>query len=277
MSYSVFEKTMADMTYPEVERAAARKLPLLFPLGVIEEHGPHMCLGVDTYLAYKVCRLVGDGLSGLGCESLMVPPLYWGVNSATQAFAGSFTVKPETLISVLCDTLECLKTWGFDDIFLVNLHGDLQQNLTILEAARKAHEELGVGVHFVLPDFLLGRAQLSEIKPYMMVIPSRPLAQAEDSPQAFLDVHAGGLETSLMLADFPELVDLEKAKALGSSRTTLAGLMAWEQGGEGAREVTPLGYLGNPSDINLEAARAFEAGMAATLARFVFELRGKTS
>ena len=138
MSYSIFHDTMADMTYQEIEKAAEQKLPVIFPIAVIEEHGPHLCLGTDTYLTYSLSRYVKKGLSDLGIESLIAPPFYWGINVATGGFAGSFTVKPETMISVLCDILECLKEWGFENIFLLNFHGDLKHNVTILESVRKA-------------------------------------------------------------------------------------------------------------------------------------------
>ena len=35
MGYSIFQETMVDMTYQEIEQAAARKLPVLFPTAVI--------------------------------------------------------------------------------------------------------------------------------------------------------------------------------------------------------------------------------------------------
>ena len=54
MGYSIFSDTMADVTHPQIEQAAAEKQPVLFPIAVTEEHGPHMCLGTDTYLTYKI-------------------------------------------------------------------------------------------------------------------------------------------------------------------------------------------------------------------------------
>lgn len=119
MVYSVFQDTMADMTYPQIEEAAKKDLPVLFPVGVIEEHGPHLCLGTDTYLAFHLCQLVRTKLAAQQIDSLIAPPFYWGINSATSGFAGSFTVKPETMVSVLLDILGCLKRWGFSQVFLV--------------------------------------------------------------------------------------------------------------------------------------------------------------
>ena len=44
---SIFEHTMVTDNCQQVERAWAEKQPILFPLGVIEAHGPHLPLGVD--------------------------------------------------------------------------------------------------------------------------------------------------------------------------------------------------------------------------------------
>ncbi len=55
MGYTIFEDTLADMTFLEVEESARNNAVVLFPIAVIEEHGPHMCLGTDVYLAYQCC------------------------------------------------------------------------------------------------------------------------------------------------------------------------------------------------------------------------------
>ena len=94
---------MADMTYQQIEKAAKEKLPVLFPIAVIEEHGPHMCLGTDTYLTYSFCKKIRQRLLDTGFDCLIAPPYYWGINVATNGFAGTFTVKPETMVSILCD------------------------------------------------------------------------------------------------------------------------------------------------------------------------------
>lgn len=276
MHYSIFQNTMADMTYQQIEKAAEKKLPVLFPIAVIEAHGPHMCLGTDTYLTYNLCKNVQNELFESGSESLIAPPFYWGVNSITDQFAGSFTVKPKTMISVLCDSLECMKKWGFDRIFLISLHGDFVHGVTILESVRKAYEELDVGAYFIvpfMPPFFLERAGITEKKPYI-IDPSGPLVPniVGEKPPEYMDVHAGGLETSLMVKDFEGLVDVELAKSLRPSLTTLDELKIWERGGKQAREVTPLAYLGNPSDIRVKAVAAFENEMVATIVKAIKDL-----
>ena len=266
MSYSIFADTMADMTYQQIEKAAERKVPVLFPIAVIEEHGPHLCLGTDTYIIYNLCKKVRKGLLDQGVDSLIVPPYYWGINIATNGFAGSFSVKPETMVFVLCDLLGCLKSWGFENIFLFNFHGDLKHNLAIVETAKKAYNEFGGGVYFVSPDMFLKRAGLSGEEPYMIVQLTKP-----EPPSEYFDLHAGGAETSLMLKDFPELVDIDLARNLKSSFTTLDGLKSWRQGGEKAREITPFGYCGDPSKIDLEGAKSFEERMISGIVKAISE------
>src|SRR5512140_2553851 len=56
--YSIFHETMVDMTYPEIEAAAKRHAILLWPMGVIEEHGPQLPLGTDIYDAYAMMKQV---------------------------------------------------------------------------------------------------------------------------------------------------------------------------------------------------------------------------
>ena len=270
MGYSIFQETMVDMTYQEIEQAAARKLPVLFPTAVIEEHGPHLPLGVDTYLSYNQSRLVKKGLQALGIDSVIAPPYYWGINVASDGFAGSFSVKPETMTAVLCDSLECLNKWGFDKIFILNFHGDFKHNSAILEAARIAYEELDIGAYFLASETFLQRAGLTEQKPYVLVhTGSYSGHKNKELPPEYLDIHAGSLETSLMFKDFPDLVNTELAKSLPSSMTTMQGLKIWSQGGDKAKEITPQGYLGHPAEFSLEEAALYNEQLIATVPQII--------
>src|SRR5512147_712424 len=52
--YSIFRETLVDLPWPEVKKLAEARPVVLVPIGVIEEHGPHLSLGADTYLTYEV-------------------------------------------------------------------------------------------------------------------------------------------------------------------------------------------------------------------------------
>jgi creatinine amidohydrolase len=254
MSYSVFEGTMADMTYLQLEAAAEMKLPVLFPIGVIEEHGPHMCLGTDTYMAYSTCRKIKDALKNKDKDCLIAPAYYWGINICTGGFAGSFTVKPETMSSVLSDLLECIRSWGFETVYLLNFHGDFLHNKTILNTVKDLYNKNGAGAYFIIPNYLLNPMEVTGKEPYLAVQPDIMLPG--EVPE-FMDIHAGGIETSLMLNEFPQMVDMELAQNLKSSMTTAKALADWQKGGITARNITPYGYCGNPSDLDLKSAAMY--------------------
>ena len=77
MTYSIFENTMADMSYQEVEEAAKDGSTVLFPISVIEEHGPHLPLATDTYIAYQQAIETKKKLSSKDIKAIIVPPFYW--------------------------------------------------------------------------------------------------------------------------------------------------------------------------------------------------------
>ena len=49
---NIFKDTMSEMTYEQIEKLVEQEAIVLFPVGIIEEHGPHLPLGTDIYLAY---------------------------------------------------------------------------------------------------------------------------------------------------------------------------------------------------------------------------------
>lgn len=55
---SIFSETMANMNWKEIELLGNQNITVLFPLGVIEEQGPHLPLATDIYLSYAICRKI---------------------------------------------------------------------------------------------------------------------------------------------------------------------------------------------------------------------------
>ena len=53
---------MADMKWTDVKRYAEENAVVLLPMGVIEEHGPHLCLATDIYTAHIYCNAVKQNL-----------------------------------------------------------------------------------------------------------------------------------------------------------------------------------------------------------------------
>jgi creatinine amidohydrolase len=249
--YSIFDETIVDMKWPQIEKAAREGAVILFPTGVIEEHGPHMGLGVDTYLAYLRCKLVRRKLESKGIKTIVAPPFYWGINNNTGAFPGSFTVRKETMKAVLYDTMASFRRWGFQYLFIINHHGDTEHNLTILDAVREARIDTGINAYYILSEFEAKvRYRLTGREPHVVLIPT-PVTQ--DRPQ-YLDVHAGTGETGMMVHYFPEQVDVELAKTLKPTNLTTQDLLEWDQSWNDARRITPLGYFGDPASFDPEVS-----------------------
>ena len=255
MSVSFLKDTIVTNNWQEVQKAAEDKLPLLFPLGVIEEHGPHLPLGSDIYWSTNMCRLVKEKLKNKGQESVIAPPYYWGINHCTGGFPGSFSLKPDTMQQVLFEIFENLKNFGFDKIYCFSYHGDPYHVRTIVAAIQRANEELGIHVKLVLEAMDLRLYGWTGNEDFLLVSsPDYPLEwfeEQEPSEQELLDIHGGAFETAVMHHFCPEQVDLEKASTLKSTSLSREELEKWQQGGEATKEVVPLGYAGNPAGYGM--------------------------
>lgn len=264
--YSIFDETIVDMTWPQVEKAAQEGAIVLFPTGVIEEHGPHMGLGVDAYLAYLKCKLVRRQLESKGIKIIVAPPYYWGINNNTGAFPGSFTVRRETMKAVLYDTMASFRRWGFHYLFVINHHGDTEHNFTILDAVKEARIDTGISAYYVLSEFdAKVRYRLTGREPHVLLIPT---PATPDRPQ-YLDVHAGTGETGMMVHYFPDQVNVEMAKTLTSTNLMTQDLMEWDQSWSDARRITPLGYFGDPASFNPEVGRQRMESFVESLANLI--------
>jgi creatinine amidohydrolase len=250
---NIFEETMAHMTYVQIEEAARKGAIVLFPTGVIEEHGPHLPLAVDVYGSYLQSRAIKEELEVKEIKALIAPPFYWGVNIATGSFGGSFTSREETVVSVLSDAMACLKRWGFDQVFFINHHMDGGHVKALNKAIQKARMEIGIGAFWVIDQFFAKRLGLKKDEPHLLIHKS---LMASGPPPVNLNIHAEAYETSFMWHYLPDLVNFEVWKTLKPTNLTLKDLEVWSRGGSEARGVTPQGYFGDPMSANPERGRA---------------------
>lgn len=256
MPYSIFADTMVDMSWVEVEKAIQDGAIVLLPTGVIEQHGPHMSLGTDTYTAWLLCAGIRRSLEERGVKTLIAPPYYWGINKATGGFPGSFTVRPETFKAGLVDTLACLKAWGVSRVYNINTHGDPAHEGVIFEAMLEAQNTLGMRACAVREDYIAPMIGFTGQEPHV-IFARTPQLEGDAPEPAFAEIHAGAIETGLMLRYFPDLVNTELAKTLEPTCLTYADIPAWQQGGETARSLTPNGYFGAPADYEKSLPSVF--------------------
>ena len=286
--YSIFSDTLADMTWPAVEAAGKRNAPLLVPVAVIEQHGPHLPLAVDTYGAYLLCRLAKQRLAEAGVEAVIAPPYFWGLNTSTAMFPGSFTVRPETMTTVLTEILENCARWGFHRQFIVNHHGDSDHNRAIVQAVHRLRDS-GIEATYLLWGFLASFVKPDQ--PYgdppltgdaLLRVPDSDATRSAEqrlTRARGLDVHAGEGETSLIMRYFPDTLNpAADLGALPPVPDTLRQFVEAERRG-GWRELSPQGYIGDPAQATADNGELYEyqaADIAAAIEQFLRARSGES-
>jgi creatinine amidohydrolase len=269
----IFAETMAEMTWFEVEQAAKEGAILLWALGVIEQHGPHLPTGTDVYLPSARLRGVRAALAQRGIAALIVPPYYWGVNVVSGSFPASPNVRPEIMQELMADVFAGFARDGFRQVFCVSGHGDAAHNRTVHAGIALGRSRTGLDISFVIDSALASRIGIPLDDPCLTLTDDgkpdaarTPLVSSPSAPvtqRKFLDVHAGQWETSIMMHCCAPLVREAVRPTLKSTDYGMEDLMTWRQGYEAARRKTPLGYFGDPAAATREEGeRALAASVA---------------
>lgn len=181
------------LTWTDIQQMPRKEsVVLLQPVGAIEQHGPHLPLIVDAAIATAV---VGKALEQLEPDipAYALPPLYYGKSNEHWHFPGTITLSAQTLMTMLMEVGASLYRAGFRKLALVNGHGGQPQVMEIV--ARDLHQ------HYdelqVFPLFVWNVPQL----PVDLFTPK----------ELEWGIHAGDIETSLMLSLLPEQVRMAAA------------------------------------------------------------------
>ena len=144
-----------EMTWQEIAGAQTARWIAVLPLAAVEQHGPHLPLGVDTFIAEAYLERLGKILP----EELPVtflPVQRIGVSAEHLSFPGTLTVSATTAIAAWTEIGESLARAGLCKLVLVTSHGG---NVAAMEiVARELRTRLGmlavtVGWHrFGYPD-----------------------------------------------------------------------------------------------------------------------------
>lgn len=165
-----------------VEFAALQpKPPLLVPAGIVEEHGPHLPLDTDTIQAVATCEAVAQRLG-----ALVAPAIAYGNCSSTRNFPGSFSLSFDAVRLIAREVLLDCHRHGIGTVAFVSGHAGGAH----MRALKLAAEEV-VALHPAMR---------------ILVLSDYELLGGFEHPFPRWDGHAGGLETSRMLALRPDLV-----------------------------------------------------------------------
>jgi creatinine amidohydrolase len=242
---------------------AARTIAVL-PVAATEQHGPHLPLSVDTVL---VDGIVQAALPQLAAELsvLFLPTQAVGLSPEHARFPGTLTLKPETVLRLWTDMAESVAAAGISKLVLFNSHGG---NVGVMDlVARDLRARLNMLVYsvswFNLP---LTDAQGGD-------------ANALFIPQEHrFGIHAGDIETSMMLALDAARVDMRQAHNFHSAAQDRAqrfdilgngksAKLAWQM-----QDYNPAGAVGNAANATADKGHALVSAAAQALARLLAEI-----
>ena len=221
---------LADLTYVELEkiRAGTRTPVLLWPVGSTEPHGPHAPLATDPIISIGIAERVAARLrDDPDVTVLILPTLAYAVTRYTVGFAGAIHVAEETLLAMVTDVCRSLARQGFAHVVLVNNHFEPEHVQTLHRAIDVLAED----------DIRVGYLDLTR----------RERAARLTEEFRLGECHAGRYETSLVLAQAPELVDREAMQSLDYVPVSLPKVIA--AGLKDFRDMgLPQAYCGAPSE-----------------------------
>jgi len=177
------------LTWPEVEALLARGTrTAVIPLGSVEQHGPHLPLATDAWiadaLAERLCAAVDDALA--------VPALAVGCASEHLGFPGTLDLSPATLEGALRDQIRALGRHGVTRAFVFSAHGGNVATLAArLPSLRAACAPVVVDAYTDLDG---------------LTAALHAVAAAHGVDAGAAGHHAGELETSMLLALRPGAV-----------------------------------------------------------------------
>jgi creatinine amidohydrolase len=206
----------------------------LLPIGAFEQHGDHLPLTTDTLIASIIAKELADAY-----DVLLLSPITISCSHEHAAFSGTVSITASTLSAVINDIADSLEHQGIRNLVLINAHGG---------------------------NYVLGNiVQQANINgPQMALYPGRSDWEAARraagmQTNSHEDMHAGELETSILLHSCPAVVGSSYVESdhVANERPRLLE--------EGMHAYTKSGVIGMPS---LARAEKGSAALSELVARF---------
>jgi creatinine amidohydrolase len=229
----------SDYSSEEFAALDRSRIVAVLPVGATEQHGPHLPLSVDAAIVDGVVAAVAERLPD-DSNVLFLPTLPVGKSDEHRRFPGTLTLSGETLIRVWTEIGACVAASGVRKLVLLNSHGGQISIMDVVaRELRIRHDMLVFSVNW----FGVGM----------------PEGVYSDHEQKH-GVHAGDMETSVMLSLHPDLVRMDRAQNFCSLTETFEKdyryislsrvRLGWQ-----SQDLNPEGACGNASAATAEKGR----------------------
>ena len=229
-----------DMTTVEFASLDLDRVIAVLPVGSIEQHGPHLPVGVDSAINEAILARTLE-LIPAALPVTVLPMTYVGKSDEHLAFPGTLTLSAETLLRVWTEIGESVARAGIKKLVIFNSHGGQPQLVDIVARdLRVRHRMLVVAAS----TYRLGRPP--------GLFPDAELKHG---------IHGGSVETSIMLHVRPDLVHMDEAKNFESLSQRMEADFRFltPEGAIGfgwqTQDLNPDGACGNALDADAERGR----------------------
>ncbi len=247
-----------DLTTAEFDSLDPERTVALLPVGAIEQHGPHLPVSTDATIAEELCRLAAT-LVPDDVPLLVLPTQDVGKSTEHLQFRGTLTHSAATLMDSWMEIGDSVARSGIKKLVFFNAHGGQPQVMEMCcRELRIKHKMMTVGC-----------AGWSFGPP-----PDSPVPPDERRH----GIHAGTVETSMMLYLRPSLVQMDKARNFSGLlqqmesgykylRVIGSTYMGWV-----SQDLHPLGCSGDASRATAEIGELYVKHYAAALAGLLQEV-----
>lgn len=252
------EVRLEALTHTEIDELDRSRSVVIIPTGAIEQHGPHLPLDTDAFLATQVA-LSAARLARENGPVLVTPTVSYGSSEHHMAFPGTLSMHPTTFAQQVEDVCVSVVRHGFKRLLIANGHGG--NTVLLAEVVQRIGFELE-GWFASLNYWDAGRDLVQDIR---------------DSPPGGMG-HACEFETSLMMHLRPDSVRMD-----GIQREIVQPIYEshrldlFERGPLSAHwkthELSESGVMGAPDLADAEKGRLFFDACVDGIVRIVEELR----
>lgn len=254
----------ADLKSPDFARLDLTRSIAVLPVAAIEQHGPHLPLNVDTTLVEGVVAATLPHLPP-SLPVLFLPTQSVGLSPEHARFGGTLTLRAETVIHLWTEIAESVAQSGVKKIVLLNSHGGQAGLLDVV--ARDLRARLDMLVYtvnwFNLP---------------LVNEEGESVADSFSADEHRFGIHAGDMETSMMLALKPEQVDMSLAQNFQSTSQDRAQKFSILGNGRSAKlgwqmqDYNPHGAVGNAAAATADKGRALLDAAGRNFAQLLTEM-----
>ena len=247
----------ADYSAREIAALDRERLIAVLPVGAIEQHGPHLPLSVDQAILDGVIAAALPHIPP-ECPVLFLPTLPVGKSDEHARWPGTLTFSAAILMAMWGEIGDSVDRAGVRKFVLLNSHGGQMAAMDMVARdLRIRHGMLAVAASW-----------------FGMGLPPGLFSPEEER----FGIHAGEMETSVMLALAPQHVDMRRARdfrpwvadlAQGNRHLGLGpgGRIGWQ-----AQDMNPAGACGNAAAATAEKGRMVLDYAGREVARLLLEV-----